>query len=63
MKKWKVYGVVTGSKYMGEFEAESASEAEAKAFDSEAAGVSLCWACAGECEDAAIEKVIVEESA
>ena len=49
-KRWRVYGIVTGSKYLGEFEAETAEQAEQMAMD-ESGFVSLCHQCAEECED------------
>jgi len=48
MKKFRVYGIITGTKYLGEFEAETADEAEDKASSSEANAVSLCHQCSGE---------------
>lgn len=62
-KRWRVYGIVTGSKYLGEFEAETAEEAEQMAVN-ENGYVSLCHQCADECEDPEIhncEVVEVEE--
>jgi hypothetical protein len=56
--KYRAYGSVVGSKYLGEFDATSPEEAHAKALAD--ADVSLCHQCAGECEDPSIERVVVE---
>jgi len=47
---------VVGSKYLGEFEAETEEEAIEKGLESNAAHVSLCHQCSGECEDPTIEE-------
>jgi hypothetical protein len=60
MSKWRVYGIVTGSKYLGEFEAKTKEEAEQLAIDSELASVTMCYQCAEECEDPEIHEVNVE---
>jgi len=61
MKKYRVYGVVTGSKYLGEVEAANAEEAEQKAFDELEIGCFLCHQCSSEAEDAEIHELNVEE--
>ncbi|KVL67380.1 hypothetical protein [Burkholderia ubonensis] len=48
LKKFRVYGMFTCSKYLGEFEAETAEEAADKAAESEENHVSLCHHCARE---------------
>jgi hypothetical protein len=58
MPKYRVYGVVTGSKYLGEFIADTPEDAVAEAMG--AGHVSLCHHCDSECEDAAIESAIAE---
>jgi len=50
MKKWDVYGKVVGSKYLGQFEAESAEKAIDLAGD-ELSHISLCWSCSDLIED------------
>jgi len=60
MTKYRAYAKVTGSKCLGEFEADSSEEAKRLATESENCDVSLCWSCASECEDAEIEEVFVE---
>lgn len=57
-KRWAVYGTVVGSKYLGEYEAATKEEAEAKALDE--AHVSFCHQCCGECENAEIDEVHAE---
>jgi hypothetical protein len=60
--KYKVYGTVTGTKYLGTFEAESAEVAETMALNSDVAYVNLCHQCFGECEDAVVTEVSAEEA-
>lgn len=60
MAKWRVAATVIGSKYLGEFEAKTKKEAEALAFESQQAGISLCHQCSHECEDADISEVFAE---
>ena len=59
--KYKVYGTVTGTKYLGTFEAESAEVAETMAWESDECCVSLCHQCFGECEDPEVTEVSAEE--
>lgn len=61
MTKYRVYGKVEGTKYLGTFEANSKEEAENMAGDSEEAYVCLCHACSSECEDAEITTFTAEE--
>jgi hypothetical protein len=66
MPRFRCYGKVVGSKYLGVFEAETEEEATEKALASEAACISLCHQCAGECEDPEVERIdidIAEEEA
>lgn len=59
MPKYRVSASVTGSKFLGVFEADSPEEAEKKAVDKNG-HVSLCHQCASECEDGEIGEVFVE---
>lgn len=59
--KYSVYGVVKGSKYLGEFEADSEEEAVKKALNSEAAYINLCWQCSDNCEDPEVVSAEAEE--
>lgn len=59
MKRYRVIGAVVGSKYLGEFKAESAEEAVELAMRS--ADVRLCNQCSDECEDPEIASAEAEE--
>lgn len=61
LRKWAVTASVVGSKYLGIFEAATKEEAEEMAEESEAAGISLCNQCSGECEDAQVQSAEAEE--
>jgi len=61
VKKWNVTGTVTGSKYLGVFEAETKEEAEALALESESALVAICNYCNSECSDPSIESAVAAE--
>ena len=60
MPEWDVWGVVTGTKYLGKFTADTKEEAEALALESDAAQPSLCHHCSDECEDPQCDKAIAE---
>lgn len=62
MKKYAVYGVMTGSKFLGEFEANSPEEAQEMAANSEENSVCLCHQCSDEIElnDFAFQEFQVE---
>ena len=59
-KKYRVYGKVTGSIYLGIFEAESAEEAIEIANEEAGGPIALCHECAGKCEDAVVEPIEAE---
>lgn len=61
MPIYRAVGSVGGSKYLGEFEAATKEEAEAMAWDSEEASVSLCHQCSDECSDGEITEIFLEE--
>ncbi|UUZ85641.1 hypothetical protein LJK88_20350 [Paenibacillus sp. P26] len=61
MPKYRVYAVVTATKYMGEFEAESKEEAEQMAWESDKAYVSVCHQCARNVDSPEIDRMEVEE--
>lgn len=61
MKTWSVTGVVTGSKWLGEFVAETEAEAIQMALESDAAQVGLCHQCSGECEDPEVGEAVASE--
>jgi hypothetical protein len=58
--KYHAYAIVTGSKYLGEFEADSPEEAEKMAATSDAGYISLCHKCSHQCEDAEVTHITVE---
>lgn len=60
MPRYRVNGVVTGGKYLGEFEADTPDAAAELALGSPGAQVGLCHQCSCECEDAQIDTCHVE---
>ena len=60
MSKWNVYAIITGSKYLGEFEAETQEEAQDKAAESPDAYVSICHQCAKDIDDPQISEFQAE---
>lgn len=60
MAKYRAYAVVTATKYIGEFEANSSEEAEQMAWESENAHVSICYHCAKEVDGAELTEMFVE---
>lgn len=61
MKKYRVYGVVHTTKYIGEFEADNVDDATEMAWNSEEVHISLCHHCANEVDELEIRNMIVEE--
>lgn len=61
MTKYRVYGVVSGSKYLGEFDAETEEQALEMASHSDECYVTLCHYCHSECEDAEITEMVAEK--
>ena len=59
MPKFSVYASVTGTKYLGRFEANTKEGAIALAAPD--AFVSLCHQCDSECEDAEIHEMTAEK--
>jgi hypothetical protein len=57
--KFDVYGVVTGTKYIGQFEAATAEKALEAA--TARAGVNLCHRCSSECLDPEVSEMFAEE--
>jgi len=58
MAKWRAYGKVIGSKYLGTIEANTSKEAIAKA--ESMAHVSVCHQCSDEIDSAEIDDIEVE---
>lgn len=61
MKKYRVYGIVTGSKYLGIIEAENEDDAKEKGFNLDGVYVSVCHQCSNEIDDPDIHEIQVEE--
>jgi hypothetical protein len=61
MKRYHIYGTVTGGKYLGIVEATSKAAAIDKAYNLDSATTSLCHSCDSECEDPVIDKLVAEE--
>ncbi len=59
MPRYKAYGRVSASKYLGEVEAKSEEEAVEKAFDLDACYVSVCHQCSEDVEDPEIHEINV----
>ena len=59
MAKFRVYGIVSGTKYLGEFDAKD-KEAAIKMAEPDAQ-ICLCHQCSDEAEDAEIHEIIAEE--
>lgn len=49
--KYYVTGRVVGSKYLGEYEADSSEQAIEMALAAEGGPISLCHNCSSQCED------------
>ena len=60
MAKYRIYGTVTGSKYIGEVEADSKEEAEEKAWEKLDTSICLCWECSREIKDPEVTEVVAE---
>jgi hypothetical protein len=63
MAKWSVWAKVTGTKYLGDFEAATKEDAEAMALNSDAASVNLCHYCTPNCEDPECVEAMAEPAA
>lgn len=61
MPRYHVTGAVTGSKYMGEFEADSPEEAIELAMAGEGAHCSVCHHCSSQVEDPEIHEAFADE--
>lgn len=62
MPKFRCFGTVAGSKYLGEVEAEDAEQAEQLAYDLASCYVKLCHQCKSEVEGAEVQSVVVERA-
>lgn len=61
--KYRAYAVVSGSRYLGELEANSKEEAEEMVRDKhEGEAINLCWQCSKEVDDLTVtENIEIEE--
>lgn len=62
MKKFHVYAVVTGSKYLGEVDAETKEEAIEKGENLKSVNISICHQCSSECENPEVTEITAEEA-
>lgn len=60
--KYSVYGIMTASKFVGEYEANSEEEAKEKAQETGDCHVSLCWQCSHEVDVGDIYEYQAEEA-
>lgn len=60
MPKFDVWATVSGTKYLGEFEAKTKEDAEEMALVSDASSVRLCHQCNDQCEDPECTKAVAE---
>lgn len=63
IRTWRVWGIVSGSKYLGTVKARTKNGALDKAEEMEEGYVSLCHQCSSQCEDPSINSydVLPEE--
>ena len=61
MPLYQVTATVVGSKYLGEFEAETEEAAKEMALASDAVFISLCHQCSDQCENAECSEVVADE--
>jgi len=61
MKKFRVYGIITASTCIGEYDAETAEEAEKMAWE-DAGYPSICYQCSKEIDLGEIYELQVEEA-
>lgn len=61
MARWRLYGIIRGSKDLGVVEAATEDEAKKKGWGLDTRYVSLCHQCADECEDPEMTEIVAEE--
>ena len=61
MKRFRLCATVTGSKYLGEVEAETIEEAIEKGYGLDECHVSVCHQCSNEIEDAEITDIHADD--
>lgn len=60
MPKFSVWATVRGTKFIGEFDANTAEHAIELAGNSDAANVGLCHQCSSECENPECDDFVAE---
>lgn len=60
MPKYSVHATIVGSKFLGEFDAETAEEAERLAVQSDAARMCLCHQCSSQVDGLQVEEASAE---
>lgn len=61
MPLYDCYATVSGSKYLGQVEADNKEDAIEKAWNLDEASIFLCHQCSDECLDPEITKIEVEK--
>lgn len=61
MPRYRAFGILDASKYLGEFEAENKKQAEEIAWNSKEQYVSICHNCSNKIDLGDMIEVIVEE--
>jgi len=61
MPKYRAYGVLDATKYLGEFEADNKEKAEEMAEESDSQHVFLCHHCSSQFDLGDMIKIILEE--
>tara|TARA_Y100000034_G_C6686603_1_gene302111 strand:+ start:224 stop:430 length:207 start_codon:yes stop_codon:yes gene_type:complete len=61
MPKYRISGLVTGGKYLGEVDADNEEQAEMRGWKLPDAHVSVCHQCSSEIDDPEITQLFVEE--
>lgn len=61
MARFRIHGIVSGSKYLGEIEADNKEEAIEKGFELDACYVSMCHQCSREIEDPEVREILAEK--
>jgi hypothetical protein len=60
MPKYRVYGKVVGTKYLGMFEAENERDAIEKGFESDDVSITLCHSCEDQVDGLEVEDAHAE---
>ena len=60
LKRYRVHGTVTGSKYLGTVEAKNPLDARVLGWGLDSTAIGLCHSCSRHCEDAEVTDIAVE---